>query len=76
MKLFSLIVSVVTFMVTLFFLFSDFPDTSTFNGIIYLGLMLILLLICITGIIINKPIIVAKTKRKMFAKKQSRYRFS
>ncbi|MXN89759.1 hypothetical protein GR160_00830 [Flavobacterium sp. Sd200] len=73
MKIFSLIVSVATFMVTFYFLVSDFPDITTFDGSIYLGLMIILLLICITGIIINKPV-VAKARRKILAKKQSKLR--
>lgn len=75
MKLFSLTVSIVTFAVTFFFLVSDFPDIATFDGSIYLVLMLILLLICITGIIINKPVI-AKSKRKIFGRQQARLTFA
>ncbi|KGO88565.1 hypothetical protein Q765_01260 [Flavobacterium rivuli WB 3.3-2 = DSM 21788] len=63
MKLFSFIVSVVMFITTLFFFISDFPDITTFNGTVYLLLLVVLLLICLTGIIINKPVFV-KHKRK------------
>lgn len=55
MKILSLILSTVTFIATLCFLIFYFPDVSTFNGFIYFVMMLILLLICVTGIIINKP---------------------
>lgn len=57
MKVFSLVLSVITSTITLFFLITDFPDISTFNGIIYFSLLIVLLLICITGIIVNFPII-------------------
>ncbi|KGO94826.1 hypothetical protein Q766_01545 [Flavobacterium subsaxonicum WB 4.1-42 = DSM 21790] len=57
MKFFSLILSVITFTTTLYFLISQFPDLETFDGFLYFVLLLLLMLICITGIIINRPVI-------------------
>lgn len=57
MRLFSLVVSIITLFSTAFFLIADFPDITTFNGVVYFSLMVILILICITGIIINLPIV-------------------
>ncbi|MCO6149255.1 hypothetical protein [Flavobacterium sp. NRK1] len=55
MKTFGFITSVIAFFVSLFFAIIDFPDLSNSNGIIYLSIQFILILICITGIIINMP---------------------
>lgn len=55
MKNFSFIFSVVAFVVTAYFLATDFPALNTSEGIIYLSIIVVLLLICITGIIINRP---------------------
>jgi len=63
MKIFSLLVSVIAFVSTLFFLVTAFPDVTTFNGTIYLLLLVVLLLICITGIIINKPVFAGRRRR-------------
>jgi hypothetical protein len=57
MRIFSLILSLTSFVITLYFLVTDFPDIATLNGVIYLGIMLILLMVCIMGVIINWPLI-------------------
>lgn len=57
MKIFSLVLSIITSTIALFFLITDFPDVSTFDGIIYFLMLVVLLLICITGIIVNFPLI-------------------
>ncbi len=57
MRVFSLILSVTAFTITLYFLLAYFPDVTSVNGLIYLGIMLILLMVCITGIIINWPLL-------------------
>ncbi|KOS05089.1 hypothetical protein AM493_02845 [Flavobacterium akiainvivens] len=57
MKTFSLILSLTAFSATLYFLVTDFPDVTTLNGLIYFGIMLILLMVCVTGIIINWPLL-------------------
>lgn len=63
MKIFSFIISIIVFGVTLFYLITDFPSLHNINGFIYLFLMLILLLICITGILVNMPL-VKKIRRR------------
>ncbi len=55
MKIFSFIISAVMLLAALVFIIIDFPDLSTTNGIIYFFILLILILICITGLIINVP---------------------
>jgi hypothetical protein len=57
MKIFSFISSIIAFALTLFFLITDFPDINTFNGFLYFSLFLILMVICITGILYNRPVI-------------------
>jgi hypothetical protein len=56
MKVLSLIVSVVTLIATLLLMIADFPDVGTLSGVIYLLLLIILFMICITGIILNRPV--------------------
>lgn len=57
MRILSLILSVTAFFVTLYFLVTDFPDIAMVSGLIYFGIMLILLMVCIMGIVINWPLI-------------------
>lgn len=64
MKVFSLILSIITFITTLYFLITDFPKINEANDVIYICLLIILLIICLTGIIINKPIF-NRERRKM-----------
>jgi membrane protein YdbS with pleckstrin-like domain len=55
MRLFSLILSALTLVVTVIALVTNFPDINSLDNIIYLGLMLLLLAICSLGIILNLP---------------------
>lgn len=55
MRNFSFIFSLVAFVVTVYFLATDFPSLDSGEGIIYLSIVVVLLLICITGVIINRP---------------------
>lgn len=64
MKVFSLILSIITFIITLYFLIADFPKINEVNDVIYICLLIILLVICFTGILINKPIF-NRERRKM-----------
>lgn len=57
MRVLSLFLSVAAFTITLYFLISDFPDVTSVNGLIYFGIMLILLMVCVIGIIVNWPLI-------------------
>jgi len=57
MKVFSFILSVITFTITLFFLVTDFPKLTSVNGAIYVAIMFVLLMICIMGIILNWPLV-------------------
>ena len=61
--MFNFIASVVVFVATLFYLILDFPNLDSFNGVIYFLLMIILLVICITGIIFNSPVFHKSIKR-------------
>lgn len=63
MRIFNFIASVVAFVAALFYLILDFPNLDNFNGVIYFLLMIILLVICITGIIFNAPVIPKSIKR-------------
>lgn len=53
MKLFSLLLSVAVFFVTLYFLIIQIPVTNTLNDIIYVLLLSLLMIICVVGVIIN-----------------------
>lgn len=64
MKWFSFIASIITLLVCLGYGFFYLPDFSSLDGVIYFGLMVILVLICITGIIINMPFYKKRTKSK------------
>lgn len=53
MKLFSFILSIVVFFVSLYFFVVALPVADSLNEIIYVALLAILMAICIVGIIIN-----------------------
>ncbi|KOS05389.1 hypothetical protein AM493_04585 [Flavobacterium akiainvivens] len=57
MKLFSLILSVLTFIVSLYFFVLKIPYVDTFDEIIYVSLLITLMAICVTGLIINWSLI-------------------
>lgn len=56
MRIFSLITSVIALLLSLYYMITDFPNLDSFEGLIYFCILFILILICITGIIINIPI--------------------
>lgn len=70
MKMFSFIISALTLLVSLSYMIFDFPDLGSTNGIIYFFMLFILILICITGLIINVPV-VNRIHRKF--KRNSKY---
>jgi len=55
MKLFTLILSALTLVVTIVTLTTNFPDLNSLDNIIYLGLMVLLLAISTIGILLNRP---------------------
>ena len=64
MKALSLIVSVAVFMVAGYYFVSDFSFSAESNHLIYMSLLLVLMLICVIGVLINMPII-HRERRKM-----------
>jgi predicted membrane channel-forming protein YqfA (hemolysin III family) len=65
MKLFSFILSVVVFFISLYFFVAEMPYIITFNDAIYASLLVILMAICITGVIINWEIFTEKRKARL-----------
>lgn len=55
MKLFSLILSTLTLVVTAVALVTNFPELNSLDNFIYLCLMLLLVAISVVGIILNRP---------------------
>jgi len=55
MKMFCFITSVVASIFSILYLIIDFPNFNGIEDIIYFCIQFILVLICITGIIINMP---------------------
>lgn len=81
MKLFSLILSVVVFFVSLYFFFDKIPFVESFNDGIYISLLVLLMAICVTGVIINWDVFRKKKNTKVilfvnnnFSKKERKYR--
>jgi membrane protein DedA with SNARE-associated domain len=64
MKALSLIVSVAVLSISGYYFVTDFNLSGETNHIIYMSLLLILMLICIVGILINVPLII-RERRKM-----------
>lgn len=64
MKILSLMLSLVVFAVSGYFLVTDFTQSTELNYIIYMSLLVILMLICIVGVMINLPMII-RQRRKM-----------
>ncbi|MBE98989.1 MAG: hypothetical protein CMP77_03305 [Flavobacterium sp.] len=64
MKTFNIILSAFTLLATTILLIVDFPNLKTFNGIIYFSLLVVLLLVCVTGIIINTPRLTFKRRHR------------
>ncbi|RZJ27266.1 MAG: hypothetical protein EOO48_12250 [Flavobacterium sp.] len=63
MKALALILSIVSFLVSGYFLFTDVNLSAGVNEFIYMSLLLILMLICIVGILLNAPLIIQEKRR-------------
>lgn len=63
MKILTLILSTSIFIIAGFYLFSDFKISDDTNYNIYLCLLIILMLICILGILINLPYLLLEKKK-------------
>ncbi len=64
MKAISLIVSLAVFVVSGYFLVRDFSYSIETNYLIYMSLLVILMLICVVGVLINMALIL-KGRRKL-----------
>lgn len=53
MKLFSFILSVVVFFISLYFFVIKITEIDSLNDVIYVSLLIILMTICVLGVIIN-----------------------
>jgi hypothetical protein len=62
MKIVSLILSIVVFFGAGYFLIIDFRPSLEMNFLIYISLLIILMLICIVGILINYPLLLQHRK--------------
>ena len=63
MKALFLIRSSLAFLVTGYVLFTDVNLSLGVNEYIYMSMLLILMLICVVGILLNAPLIAAERKR-------------
>lgn len=62
MKILSLILSIVVFFGAGFFLIADFRPSMEMNFLIYMSLLVILMLICVVGVLINYPLLLQQRK--------------
>ncbi|KGO87750.1 hypothetical protein Q765_04460 [Flavobacterium rivuli WB 3.3-2 = DSM 21788] len=65
MKLFSLILSVVVFFISLYFFVLKLSYINNLNDVIYISLLVTLMAICVTGVIINWEFFAKKRKAKL-----------
>ena len=63
MKALSLLVSLAVFMVSGYFFVTQFNLSGELNHIIYMSLLLVLMLVCVVGILINVPLILSEKRR-------------
>ncbi|WP_146171740.1 hypothetical protein [Flavobacterium magnum] len=63
MKTLSLMMSVVVFAVSGYFFVTDFRETTELNYLIYMSLLVILMLICVVGVMINLPMILRQRRK-------------
>lgn len=63
MKIFSLILSVVVFFISLYFFVLKIPFIDSLNDMIYVSLLAILMAICILGTIINWDMLLRDRRR-------------
>lgn len=64
MKALSLLLSIIVFFVAGYYFVIDFYQSGEINHFIYMSLLVVLMLICIVGVLINVPMII-KERRKM-----------
>ena len=64
MKLFSLLLSVIVFFISLYFFAIKIFDIDSLNDVIYISLLVVLMAICITGVIINWEFFKIKKQKK------------
>ncbi len=62
MKILSLILSIVVFFGAGYFLIVDFRPSLEMNYLIYMSLLVILMLICVVGFLINYPLLMQQRK--------------
>jgi len=65
MKLFSLILSVTVFFISLYFFVLKLSYINNFNDVIYISLLVTLMAICVTGVIINWEFFTKKRKANL-----------
>lgn len=63
MKALSLIISLTVFLIAGYFFVTDFNLSGEMNHIIYMSLLIVLMLVCIVGIMINVPLIIRERRR-------------
>jgi len=63
MKTLSLILSIVVFFTAGYFFIVDFTASTETNYLIYMALLVILMLICVVGIMINLPMIIRQRRQ-------------
>ena len=64
MKALSLTVSLLVFAASGYFFIADFNLNGSANHWIYMSMLLVLMLVCVVGVLINVPLIV-RERRKM-----------
>lgn len=62
MKILSLLLSVLVFFGSGYFLITDFKFSMELNYVLYMSLLVILMLICIVGVLINYPLLLQQRK--------------
>lgn len=62
MKIVSLILSIIVFFGAGYFLIIDFKTSLEMNFLIYMSLLIILMLICIVGVLINFPFLMQQRR--------------
>lgn len=63
MKIVSLLISLLVFGASGYFFVNDFTNSTEINYLIYMTLLVILMLICVIGIMINLPVIIKQRSK-------------
>ncbi|MCW4470070.1 hypothetical protein OGH69_13925 [Flavobacterium sp. MFBS3-15] len=66
MRLFSLILSIIVFIISLYFFVLEFPVSGDVNDLIYIALLAILMIICVVGVIINWSLLKKRSNTMVF----------